>query len=99
MKIGKLEVRWAGRAAGVERMSDGVDRTSVFAVPDNEPWYLAVHQAINEVEQEAFNAARARVSNTNECINSIGASEGAMMVRLRLVEKRENALRVRKDNQ
>ena len=99
MKIGKLEVRWAGRAAGVERMSDGVDRTSVFAVPDNEPWWLGVHQVVNEIEKEAFDAARARVAYTNQCINSIGASEGAMMIRLRLIEKRENALRVRKDNQ
>ena len=96
MKIGKFEVRWSEPDEIIRQ--DTVDRTSVFAVPNNEPWWLAVHQAINEVEQEAFNAARARVANTNECINSIGASEGAMMVRLRLVEKRENALRVRKEN-
>jgi hypothetical protein len=97
MKIGKLEVRWDNEL-DIGGPIDGVDRTSVFAVPSNEPWWLAVHQIVNEIELEAFNAARSRVANTNECINSIGASEGAMMVRLRLVEKRENALRVGKEN-
>ena len=96
MKIGKLEVRWN---ISSDIPADGIDRSSVFAVPNNEPWWLEVHKAVNEIELEAFNAARSRVSNTNECINSIGASEGAMMVRLRLIEKRENALRVRKENQ
>ena len=97
MKIGKLEVRWSRQPDDLPR-HDGVDRTSVFAVPNNEPWYLAVHDVVNEIELEAFNAARNRVGNTNQCMNSIGASEGAMMIRLRLVEKRENALRVRKEN-
>jgi hypothetical protein len=89
VKIGNLEIRWAG---AVDIAQDGVDRSSVFAVPDTDPFWLAVHQVVNEIERETLEAARSRVGNTNQCISAVGASEGAMMVRLRLIEKRENAL-------
>jgi hypothetical protein len=90
MRIGKIELRWD---ADVDIVQDKIDRSHIFAVPENEPWWLAVHQAINEIERETIDAARRYTKSTNECIAAVGAGEGVAMVRLRLLEKRENALR------
>jgi hypothetical protein len=95
MKFGNLEVRWNGRTLP-PYAEPARDLSGIFAVSELEPWYLAVHQCVNEIEREANEAARNRVSNTNQCISAIGAAEGAAMVRLRLIEKRENALREKK---
>jgi hypothetical protein len=65
----------------------------VFAVPDNEPWWMAVHQLIDEAERETVDGARSRTANTNLCIAAIGASEGVDLIRQKLKDKRELALR------
>src|SRR5439155_3590974 len=70
-----------------------IDATAVFAVVDSEPWWIAVHDAITELEAETIEGARRYVANTNQCISAIGAGEGVALVRTRLIEKRDLALR------
>lgn len=92
MKIGPVEISLARARARID--SNGAeDLSGALAVSELEPWWRAVHQAINEVEQETVEAARRYTKSTNECIAAVGAGEGVAMVRLRLIEKRENALR------
>jgi len=95
MKIGCVEIQWVRdrRAVGLAAVADSVDRTGVFAVANNEPWWLAVQQVIDEAEQETIQGARNRVSNTNQCISAIGAGEGCALVRQKLIDKREIALK------
>lgn len=97
MKIGRLEIKLCDRGSRIEnRESDGVDRSGALAVPDTTPWWLAVHQVLNEIEKETIESARKRVAHTNLCILDVGAGEGVAMVRLRLIEKRNAALNVAK---
>jgi hypothetical protein len=70
-----------------------VDRSAAFAVSDQEAWWLAVHQLINEAEQETIQAARAHTANPNQCIADVGAGEGVALVRQKLLDARELALR------
>jgi hypothetical protein len=90
MRIGRLEIRWIKPPHPV--VTDSIDRTGVFAVPDTEPWWIAVHQAINDCEKETIREARAKTINPNACIAAVGAGEGCDFVRLRLTELREIAL-------
>jgi hypothetical protein len=62
-------------------------------VPDTEPWWLAVHQVIDEAERETIQGARNRIQNANACIAAVGAGEGCALVRQKLEDKREIALR------
>jgi hypothetical protein len=97
MKIGPVEILLPSRARARAYVDtyDAKDLTGAFAVSDLEPWWMAVHQTINELEMEMIEAARRYTKSTNECIAAVGAGEGVAMVRLRLLEKRENALRER----
>jgi len=68
------------------------DMTGAFAVENTNPFWLAVHQAINELEKETIEAARKCSANPSLSNYHLGASEGVSMVRLRLIEKRGIAL-------
>jgi hypothetical protein len=65
----------------------------VFAVADTEPWWLAVHQVLEEAERETTNAARNLIVDTNRCIAAVGAGEGIDLIRQKLIDKRNLALR------
>jgi hypothetical protein len=65
----------------------------VFAVADNEPWWLAVLQTLDEAERETVAGARNRTGNPNLCIAAVGAGEGIDLVRNKLIDKRYRALR------
>jgi len=95
MKFGPVEILLPSRARARAYVDiDGdKDLSGAFAVADSEPWWRAVHQTINELELETIEAARRYTKSTNECIAAVGAGEGVAMVRLRLIEKRDNALR------
>jgi hypothetical protein len=100
MKIGDLEIRWHGPSSSRARVNTevvGKDMSGVFSVSEFEPWWLAVHQAINELEEETIEAARRATGRPYNCIAAVGAGEGVAMVRLRLIEKRDNALRAKKE--
>jgi len=72
------------------------DYSLVFAVPDTEPWWLAVHQVLNEAERETVQGARDRTANPNLCIAAVGAGEGIDLVRQKLIDKRQQSLRTQK---
>jgi hypothetical protein len=94
MRLGRLEIRWSRlRGGSGGSTQDEVDRTGAFAVPDTEPWWLAVHQVIDEAEAETIQGARNRIQNANACIAAVGAGEGCALVRQKLEDKREIALR------
>jgi hypothetical protein len=93
MKIGNLDIRWPRVRARVDTSVVGKDMSGVFAISEFEPWWLALHQTLNELEQETIDAARASTGRPYNCIAAVGASEGVAMVRMRLIEKRANALR------
>lgn len=93
MRIGNLEIRYPRARARVDTSVVAKDMSGVFAVSEFEPWWLAVHKALNELEVETIDAARAATGRPYNCIAAVGASEGVAMVRMRLIELRENALR------
>jgi hypothetical protein len=64
-----------------------------LAVGDSEPWWLAVHSIIDLAEWETIDGARRRTKDTNACIAAIGAGEGVALVRQKLIEARELALK------
>jgi hypothetical protein len=74
------------------KVSPETDYTGLFAVPNNEPWWMAVHQILNEAEAETTQGARARTANPNLCIAAVGAGEGVELVRQKLIDKRKLAL-------
>jgi len=74
------------------KVSPETDYTGVFAIPDNEPWWLAVHQILNEAEAETTHGARNRTANPHLCIAAVGAGEGVELVRQKLLDKRRLAL-------
>lgn len=90
MKIGNLEIRWARKY--YPQITGEEDLGTFLAVPETHTLWRAVHQCINEMETETIEAARARTGNPNLCIAAVGAGEGVAMVRMRLIEKRENAI-------
>jgi hypothetical protein len=98
MKIGSWEIRRNCRLliADCRLQEDGVDRTPALAVPLTEPWWLAVHQILNDAELETIKGAR-RVHtgvNSNATIAAVGASEGVDLVRQKLNEARDYALKL-----
>lgn len=80
------------RSARPPRAKETVD--GVFAVPDTEPWWTAVHDTINEAEWETIEESRRFTPNTNQCLSSVGAGEGIALVRQKLLDKRRLALTV-----
>src|SRR5262245_12785973 len=100
MRIGPLEFRWytARHRSGNPPITDR-DLTGVFAVPNDEPWWIAVHSLINQAEAETIKGARAaHTRNPNGCVAAIGASEGVDLVRQKLIDARELALRTGGEN-
>jgi len=87
---------FARPVAGRVGTAAGQDLSGVFAVSANEPWWLAVHALIDVLEGETIEGARNNVRDTNICISAVGAGEGVAMVRQRLIETREAALRAKK---
>lgn len=98
MRIGRLEIRWLRvKEQGSHAVSedlDGRDLSSALAVSDKDTFWLAVHQVINEAEQETIEGARNRTAETNKCIAAVGAGEGVCLVRSKLIIKRQTALKV-----
>lgn len=94
MRIGPFEITWRKPKRPWAGAID-LDRTGAFAVPDFEPWWLAVHQTINEAEAETVTASRmvAVTGDANRCIAAIGAGEGCDLVRQKLIDKRNIALK------
>jgi hypothetical protein len=74
------------------KIPPGSDFTGVFAIPDNEAWWLAVHQILDEAEAETTHGARNRTANPNLCIAAVGAGEGVELVRQKLLDRRRLAL-------
>jgi hypothetical protein len=70
--------------------------TGALAVADTEPWWIAVHSIIDQAEWETIDGARRRTKETNACIAAIGAGEGVALVRQKLIDARELALRQKK---
>jgi hypothetical protein len=64
-----------------------------LGVADTEPWWIAVNKIIDQAEWETIEVARRKTPNTNECIAAVGAGEGVHLVRQKLQEAREVALR------
>jgi len=93
MKLGPLEIRWRkGRVLVPMEVFEQRDLSGVFAVPIDEPWWLAVHAIIDAAEQECVDGARKRIQSTNACISAVGAGEGCDLVRQKLVDARDIAL-------
>jgi hypothetical protein len=80
------------RKIAVPQVPEGVDYTGVFAVADNTPWWLAIHQVLDEAEKETIVSSRNRTGNPNLCIADVGAGEGIDLVRQKLIDKRRLAL-------
>jgi hypothetical protein len=74
------------------KVSPDTDFTGLFAIPNNEPWWMAVHQILDEAEAETTRGARNRTANPNLCIAAVGAGEGVELVRQKLLDKRRLAL-------
>lgn len=94
MRIGRLVIMWRPRRKPPWAGANDIDRTGAFAVSEFEPWWLAVHQTINEAEEETLKAARmvAVSGDANRCIAAIGSGEGCDLVRQKLIDKRNIAL-------
>jgi hypothetical protein len=92
MKIGRLEILWHHDYRPYPSITESKDLSGALAVPETNDMWRAVHQVVNEIEQETIEASRRLVANTNSCISAIGSGEGAALVRRRLIEKRENAI-------
>jgi hypothetical protein len=68
------------------------DIVNAFRVPENENWWRAVLQVIDELERETIQGARNYVANTNMCISAVGGGEALAELRGRLVALREKAV-------
>jgi hypothetical protein len=93
MRIGRVEIRWIRALPWRESPISGRDLTGAFAVPSDEPWWLAVHQIIDQAEEETIRGARMRTQITNACIAAVGAGEGVDLVRTKLHDARAIALK------
>ena len=95
MRIGRLEIRWLPARTYIK--PDGINRTLSFAVPDREPWWLGVHQTIDEAEAETIVAARKNILQPYGCIAAVASGEGIDLVRQKLIDKRNIALKEGRD--
>lgn len=92
MRIGRLEFRWHKKPEALPPSNEPNDLSYALAVPANEIWYRAIHQAIDILERESVQAARNHTANPNLCIAYTGNGEGIAMFRERLRELRERAI-------
>ena len=93
MKIGNLEIRWVRQQRSVlPQKEPAIDRTGALAVPDTQPWWLAVHQIIDQAEAETIASSRQRNTDPNACMAAVNAGEGVDLVRRKLNDARELAL-------
>lgn len=67
-------------------------------MPDTEAWWRAVNWIIDVAETETIQGARKVTANPHMVIAAVGAGEGIDLVRTKLKEAREAALRGRKTN-
>ncbi len=95
MKIGNLDIRWPSARARVNTSVVGKDLSGVFAISEFEPWWMAVHQALNELEDEMIKGAYNSIGE--KCVDAVRNAEGVNLVRQRLIEKRANALSAKKE--
>jgi hypothetical protein len=84
-------MKWLRRLMA-PKVAPDTDYTGIFAIPNDTPWWLAVHQLLNEAEHETVEGARSRTANPNLCIAAVGAGEGVDLVRQKLIDKRRLAL-------
>ncbi len=99
MKIFGFRVKEQGsHAAGAQPLAGNtpqlnqVDLVNAFRVSENEKWWRAVLQLIDEFERETIEASRKYVGNPNMCISAVGGGESLSMLRERLIALREQAL-------
>lgn len=88
-----LYVEGGHKKIKLEPIETDRDLSMTFAVANDNTLWLAVHQVVNEIEKECVEGARRYIANTNQCISAVGAGEGASLVRTRLIEKRNLALK------
>ena len=97
MRIGPIEITWKPRVVWLPLIGSKdqpqIDRTGVFAVPNDEPWWLAVHETINEAEAETTVTARRSTLHPYGAIAAVSAGEGCDLVRQKLINKRKIALK------
>jgi len=73
-----------------------IDRSMMFAVPNDEGWWLAVHQLLDEAEWETIQDARNYVwANPDRSKSAISAGEGIAIFRQKLIDTRNAALQAR----
>jgi hypothetical protein len=70
-----------------------------LGVADTEPWWIAINLIIDEAEWETIEGARRTTGNTNACIAAVGAGEGVALVRQKLHEARQIALKSENERQ
>lgn len=85
------------------RVPDGAREEEVInllplAVAEGEPWWVTVHRLIDSAEWETIEGAR-NASDTTKCVAAVGAGEGIALVRRKLIEARQVALRQMEINQ
>lgn len=95
MKLGNLEIRWPRSSARIDTSVVGKDLTGVFAISEFEPWWMALHQTLNELEDEMIKGAYNSIGD--KCIDAVRNAEGVNLVRQRLLEKRATALSQKKE--
>jgi hypothetical protein len=92
MKLGNLEIHW--KQVAPPYAEPVKDLTAAFAVAELDPLWLGVHQALNKLEREMIEGAYNSIGErANDAIRN---AEGVQLVRLRLIEIRNNALHAKK---
>jgi hypothetical protein len=76
-----------------ERLSDEA-MAGALAVADTEAWWRAVHQAIDDLEQETIRSARDSTLQPELCVSHVAAGEGLDMLRKKLNNLRERGLKL-----
>ena len=64
-----------------------------LAVADTEPWWIAINSIIDQAEWETIDGARNASKDPNGCMAAVNAGEGVALVRQKLIEARELALK------
>lgn len=70
---------------------------AVFRIAANTPWFVAMLALVDAMEKEQITEARAMVKETNVCIAATGGGAAMEMLRFRLVQMREEAMKAATD--